>query len=315
MHPAYSVILFTTFSGAGYGLLIMLALFSITGAVPPDRWFGFVSFGLAFLMISFGLIASTYHLGHPERAWRAFSQWKSSWLSREGVLAVATFVPGLLFAFGWIVMGNVQTGWRLMAGITLVLSLMTVFCTAMIYASLRPIRAWFNPHTVRVYLTISLWTGSLWFSLLTHLFDRHTPWIGVAFIIAGLLAFYCKRKYWMYIDRHPDWVTPETATGLGDLGKVRLLDAPNTQENYVQQEMGFKIARKHAEKLRRWAFMCFFLIPWLGAAFTVEADSWLKIPVAIISVIIMMGGVMIERWLFFAEAKHTTMLYYGAENS
>ena len=127
MHPAYSVILFTTFSGAGYGLLIMLAMFAIFEAVPFDRWFGFVSFALAFAVIGFGLIASTYHLGHPERAIRAFSQWKSSWLSREGVLAVGTFAPGLLFAFGWVVLKDVQGGWRVMAGMTFVLSVMTVF--------------------------------------------------------------------------------------------------------------------------------------------------------------------------------------------
>ena len=58
-----------------------------------------------------------------------------------------------------------------------------------------------------------------------------------------------------------------------------------------------------------------FLIPWCIAAFTVDADPWLKIPGAIVAVIVMMAGVMIERWLFFAEAKHTAMLYYGAENS
>lgn len=315
MHPAYSVILFTTLSGAGYGLLIIQALFAITGGVPPDRWFGFVSFAFAFAMIGVGLVASTFHLGHPERAMRAFSQWKSSWLSREGILAVGTFIPAFLFAFGWVVLGSVEGSWRLMAGMTLLLSLMTVFCTAMIYASLRPIRAWFNPHTVRVYLAFAIWTGSLWFNMLAHLFGVHTPWIGVTFVIAGVLALIFKRKYWIFIDRHPSWVTPETATGLGHLGKVRLLDGPNTQENYVQHEMGFKIARKHAEKLRRWAFMGYFLIPWCLAAFTVDADPWLRIPSAIIAVIIMMAGIMIERWLFFAEAKHTTMLYYGAETS
>ena len=25
------------------------------------------------------------------------------------------------------------------------------------------------------------------------------------------------------------------------------------------------------------------------------------------------AGVLVERWLFFAEARHTVMLYYGAE--
>jgi DMSO reductase anchor subunit len=315
MHPAYSVILFTTFSGAGYGLLVIMSIFALAGDVPPDRWFGFTSFFIAFVLITFGLLASTFHLGHPERAWRAFSQWKSSWLSREGVLSVATCLPALIFAFGWVVLGRYDGFWRLMAGITIILSLMTVFCTAMIYASLRPIRAWFNPHTVRVYLAYALWTGSLWFNMLALLFGVHTPWVGVAFVVAGMFAFFFKRKYWTFIDRHPAWVPPETATGLGDLGKVRLLDAPNTQENYVQQEMGYRIAREHAAKLRRYAFLGSFLIPWGLAAFTIELEPLIRIPGAVLAVIIVMGGTLIERWLFFAEAKHTVMLYYGAVDS
>lgn len=315
MKPAYSVIVFTTLSGAGYGLLALLAVFAIIHRVPTDRWFGLISFTIAFAMIAAGLIASTYHLGHPERAWRALSQWKSSWLSREGIFAVATFVPGLLFAFGWVVMQTVEGPWRMMAAATVVLCVLTVFCTAMIYASLRTIRAWFNPHTVRVYLALALWTGSLWFNLLTLLFGNYTPPVGYTFVIAGMAAFYFKRKYWMFVDRQPDWVTPESATGLGEFGTVRLLDAPNTQENYVQQEMGFRLARQHVQKLRRWAFFGYFLIPWCVASFTVDSDTWLRIPGAIIAVIVVMGGVMVERWLFFAEAKHTTMLYYGAENS
>ena len=93
MHPAYSVILFTTASGAGLGLLAWLALLGMLDAVPADRWLGVVGLGLAFVLVAGGLIASTAHLGRPERAWRAFSQWRTSWLSREGVMAVATAVP------------------------------------------------------------------------------------------------------------------------------------------------------------------------------------------------------------------------------
>ena len=98
MHPAYSVILFTTASGAGYGLLVWLALGGMLGLVPAERWLGIVGFGLAFALITAGLLSSTAHLGRPERAWRAFSQWRSSWLSREGVMAVATYVPAGLLA-------------------------------------------------------------------------------------------------------------------------------------------------------------------------------------------------------------------------
>ena len=102
MHPAYSVILFTTASGAGYGLLIWLALAGVAGLVDADPWLGFAGFGLALALITAGLLSSTAHLGRPERAWRAFSQWRSSWLSREGRAARSlTYLPaGVLASAG-----------------------------------------------------------------------------------------------------------------------------------------------------------------------------------------------------------------------
>lgn len=315
MHPAYSVIIFTTFSGAGYGLLLLMGLFAAGQWIEPDRWFGFTGFFLAFTMVVSGLLASTLHLGHPERAWRALSQWKSSWLSREGVLAIAGFVPFSLFAFGWVIYESHDGAWRLFAILTVLFAVLTVYATSMIYATLRTIRAWFNRHTVRIYLAFAIWTGSVWFNMLAHLFDLHTPGIGMIVVVTGVLALWLKRKYWIFLDTSPTWVPAESATGLGDLGKVRLLDAPNTQENYVQKEMGFSIARKHSVKLRRWAFFGYFLIPWLLAVGTVEAEPWLKIPAAILAVVVMMAGTMLERWLFFAEAKHTVNLYYGAQDS
>ncbi len=86
MHPAPSVILFTTLSGLGFGLLILLGL----GYPSVTGWTAFVFFAIAYVLAVGGLLFSTFHLGHPERALKAFSQWRSSWLSREGWLAVAT---------------------------------------------------------------------------------------------------------------------------------------------------------------------------------------------------------------------------------
>src|SRR5262245_16278734 len=105
MHPAYSVIVFTTASGAGYGLLFWLAILTVFDNLPPDPILGVVGLGTAFALITAGLLSSTAHLGRPERAWRAFSQWRTSWLSREGVAAIGTFVPFGLFAFGWLYVG------------------------------------------------------------------------------------------------------------------------------------------------------------------------------------------------------------------
>ena len=98
MHPAFSVIIFTVASGAGYGLLFVLALLIACGLLTPSFWTGFVCFGISLALITAGLLSSFLHLGRPERAWRAFSQWRSSWLSREGVLAVITYVPAGLLA-------------------------------------------------------------------------------------------------------------------------------------------------------------------------------------------------------------------------
>src|SRR5262245_38690997 len=116
MHPAYSVIVFTTASGAGFGLLVWLAMFGLLGLVPIWRWLGLAGFSLAFLLVAGGLLASAAHLGRPERAWRAFSQWRTSWLSREGMLAVATCVPAGVLAIGWVVLETAGGVFVLVAG-------------------------------------------------------------------------------------------------------------------------------------------------------------------------------------------------------
>ena len=85
MRPAWSIIFFTTISGLGFGLAAWLVLGFVNLTNPAEL----IVVGLAVIgLIGSGLVSSTFHLGHPERAWRALSQWRSSWLSREGVLAV-----------------------------------------------------------------------------------------------------------------------------------------------------------------------------------------------------------------------------------
>src|ERR1044071_1359987 len=101
MHPAYSVIVFTTASGAGYGLLTGLSAAILMRLVPRDPMFGFFSLGAALALITIGLLTSTLHLGRPARAWRALSQVGTSWLSREGVAALITYLPVAAFGLGW----------------------------------------------------------------------------------------------------------------------------------------------------------------------------------------------------------------------
>ena len=313
MHPAYSVIFFTTASGAGYGLLALMGLFGATGLLPPEPWLGATGLGLGLALVTFGLLSSTFHLGHPERAWRALSQWRSSWLSREGVLATATYAPAVVFAVGWIFFGTATGGWGFFGVVTTVFAAMTVYCTAMIYVSLRPILAWCNQWTVPCYMAFSLLTGSLWLNALAFLFGVNDPQLALLVVIALFLAFYVKRKYWRLIDTVRSSSTPETATGLGALGKVRLLDPPNTQENFVQKEMGFRVARAHVIKLRRIAFLGLFPAPLVLSMAAIELPGGLGDLCAVLAAVSASVGVLVERWLFFAEAKHAVTLYYGAD--
>jgi DMSO reductase anchor subunit len=177
------------------------------------------------------------------------------------------------------------------------------------------VRAWFNRYTLYGYLAFAAWTGLLWFNFIAHAFGVHRPEISLACVIAGTAAWIVKRKYWVLIDSAPVWVSPETAVGLGNLGKTRLLAGPSTQETYVQREMGYQIARNHATRLRIIAFMCYFVAPVALGLATMTAGPWIAIPGSFLALVAGMAGTLIERWLFFAEAKHVAALYYGAEES
>lgn len=307
MHPAYSVILFTTASGAGYGLLALIGLAGASHGPASSIAFAITVMVMALGLISIGLLSSTFHLGHPERAWRAFSQWRSSWLSREGVAAVATFAPALLFALTWTFSGPAIALWGILAAI---LSAVTVYCTAMIYASLPTIRQWRHPLVVPVYLVFSLATGAVLLLAISHVFGREQP-VQVIFAAVGLAAaLLFKLAYWKSIDRAERSHTIGAATGLGHLGAVRQLELPHTAQNYLMQEMGFRVARKHAEKLRRLVVLS------LGGGLVFCLLTLALAPVfaticAILAVLWAATGVVIERWLFFAEAEHVVNLYYG----
>ncbi len=312
MHPARSVIFFTTASGAGYGLIAWLGVLAALGLLPADRWFGFAGFALGLGLVVFGLLSSTYHLGHPERAWRALSQWRSSWLSREGVAAVLTFLPVGLFAIYWI-FAESNSGFAAAVGLLASLCcVITVACTAMIYASLKTIRAWTCAWTLPVYLVLSALSGAVLVNLLVQFWAlplrSDFAWAVMGLFVAAVAA---KLFYWRSIAEGQGASSAESATGLGDLGRVHLLEAPHSESNYLMQEMGFKIARKHAAKLRRLTLLAGFLAPFLLTALGQAAPGIPSLLAAIVSVPLLGFGLAVERWLFFAEAKHVVSLYYG----
>lgn len=311
MHPAYSVIFFTTSSGAGYGLLALLGILNIGDYLPNDKWFFLVALFLSLSLITLGLLSSTLHLGHPERAWRALSQWKTSWLSREGIVAILTYIPACAMALGWIIIEKTNGLYMVMGILAAIGSFVTVYCTSMIYASLKAIPAWTLSLVPILYLFLSITTGSLILITMLCAFGSKILGLSIFCLLTLLITIFLKIKYWKMLDLMPANSNIESATGLGDIGKVHVLEKPHTSENYLQQEMGFQIARKHTEKLRKIVLVSLFILPviLISLTFLIPTISFMLTIVAVATATI---GISIERWLFFAEAKHVVMSYYEA---
>ena len=305
MHPAISVIFFTVTSGAGFGFMFLIGL---GVPMPADGLGAFLACLVAGLLAVAGLISSTFHLGHPERAWRAFSQWRSSWLSREGVLAVLTLAVFGIYGLLWVFYGvrNPMLGLVLAIG-----AAATVFATAMIYAQLRTVPAWHTPLTPLCYLLFALSAGVLLAASFGYWIQSGGLPVSLVALLAIAVGWAAKFAWWQtalqdgLAARGSD---TGTATGLGFLGKVRLLERPHSGENYLTREMVHQLARKHAVKLRLISLVTGCAIPALLCV-AVFLFSW-PMPVLVIGFLALLAGLFVERWLFFAEARHAVSLYY-----
>src|SRR5690554_2512166 len=318
MHPALSVIFFTTLSGAGYGLLawsgLTIALLALRGGLSPAlEGVQLAGLGLGLVLSTIGLLCSLAHLGRPGRAWRAFSQWRTSWLSREGVLAVATPMP-LLAAMAlllWMEPGATRAAWLACLGLLLaVLALATVACTAMIYASLKPIPAWRHPLVLPVYLLFALLTGlALQLVVMAAMLPGQGP-AGMlpTLVLFGLVLSVLKWLYWRAIDAAPAPATRGAAVGLPDR-EVRLFERPHTEANFVTREMVFEVARRHAFRLRLAAVAGLVAVPLLASVLMLL--GWLPaLGTTGLAAIGLLAGAFAERWLFFAQARHVVSAYY-----
>jgi len=309
LNPAGSVLLLSTLTGFGYGLLAWLGVFAAGGWLPAARYFGPVGVVVALAFASAGLLSSMLHLGRPERAWRAFSQWRSSWLSREGVASLLTYPPALLFAASWYFGGQSAAATRLCGLLAGALGLATVVCTAMIYASLKPIRQWHNRHTAPDYFIFALFSGAALLTLLVAACGARATGAAGLTLGTAIVAAGAKLAYWRFIDRQAPLTTLASATGLAAFGTARPLDQPHFTENYILREMGYRVARKHAAKLRRIVMAVAFAAPGLLA---LDAGfGWLPAAAALLAVLCALVGLFLERWLFFAEATHVAAVYYG----
>lgn len=288
MHPALSVIFFSTFSGLGFGLLTFLGI----GYPLVTGWTAFAFFAIAYLFAVGGLIASTFHLGRPERALKSFTQWRSSWLSREAWCAVLALVVMAIYGAGLVFL---QERFVILGWIGTALSLATVFTTSMIYTQLKTVPRWNSGLTPVMFLTISLAGGALLAGQIRVAF--------VLLIVAGAVL----ALTWTQGDKAlaASGTTMASATGLGKIGKVRAFEPPHTGTNYLLREFVHVIGRKHSVKLRIIALLLMTVVPVILLALPFSHL------VGVLAIASHIAGVFTARWLFFAEAEHVVGLYYG----
>jgi len=308
VNPAWSIIFFTTAAGAGYGLLAVLALQALRGSPVAHGSGALLALGIGSVLVTSGLLSSTLHLGHPERAWRALTQWRSSWLSREGVLALACYPP--LLAWAWRLWRGENVG-TLLPLVVLALALATVYATSMIYASLKTVDAWHRRDVPLNYLLHALASGAVLWLALCQWRGQADAYDAALAALCALLAAVAKLGYWRGIGSKPPTSSLASATGLGATGPVSSLAWPHSEANYLLKEMGYVVARRHAVKLRRIALVCAYALPLLAALASVALSDAAASVLLVVALLSLALGLAAERWLFFAEAKHSVALYYG----
>jgi len=321
MNPAFSVIFLTTLIGVGQGLLLALftqqsyALF----ALLPHQDARFYGWGalLALLFTVAGLIASFFHLGRPERAWRSAAQWRTSWLSRE-IIVLPAFM-GILFLYGAThligldpVLVTLPSGLGInvtviLGGIATILAFALFVNTGMVYACMRFLQEWHSPLTVINFILLG---GASGFTLAAFYAALAAPsqagfFAGWAFIITLIGLLGRGSSLWRNARLRPQ-STLQTAIGIKHPRIVQTAQGAmggsfNTREFFHGKSEAF-LGRMKVSFL-----LLGFALPVLLLAFNLSYPSTLWLCVAFVA---QFAGLLAERWCFFAEAKHPQNLYY-----
>jgi DMSO reductase anchor subunit len=303
MRPAWSVILLTTLIGAAQGLF--LAAFSVD-ILKADAAKSMViaSCGVSLLLLAGGLLASFFHLGRPERAWRAASQWRTSWLSRE-VIVLPAFMA-LVFLYGMLTILESSRAFVLAMGLAGVIACIALFvCTGMIYACLKFLQEWHTPLTLLNYLLLGTASGfTLAVPVAVFTFPNFAGVLALAAFLVGAAAYLVR------------------CASLVRNARLRPISTPAIGINHpriVQKAQGFLGGSFNTREFfhgrpdrvvraARWAFLILafpvpaWLLGWGGGSLQAFVAAF----------VLQFTGVLAERWYFFAEARHPQNLYYQA---
>ncbi|CAL63448.1 Putative DMSO reductase anchor subunit (DmsC) [Herminiimonas arsenicoxydans] len=310
MNPAFSVIFLTTLIGVGQGLFIALYaahLLALLGLIAPSDSYQFHTLGsaLSLAFLGCGLFASFFHLGHPERAWRAATMWRTSWLSREVIalpfFMLAVFAYGAAHFFGW------QSAATIIGGIALILCITLFVCTGMIYGCIKFLQEWATPLTIVNYTLLGCASG---FTLATAFSLPTAPALvtifGVTAIVLTLASLMTRLASLARNARLKPRSTLQTATGIRH---------PHILQK-AQGAMGGSFNTRHYFHGKsplffrsiKWIFLLLvFPLPLLLLGNGLLHASLLLLGTAFV---VQYAGLIAERWFFFAQANHPQNLYY-----
>ncbi len=322
MHPAFSVIFLTTLIGVGQGLFLALytgQLYSVVNVLPVQDSHDFYGLGslLALVFLFGGLVASFFHLGRPERAWRSAAQWRTSWLSREVIVLPAfmgmTAIYGLihyfelnpvLFSFS----GTITVDLSLLVGaVNTVLAFTLFFCTGMIYAAIKFLQEWATPLTVVNYTLLG---GASGFTLATafaaYIGSELVAFYGAWSIIITVVALISRSASLFRNARIKHKSTMSSAIGIRHANieqKSRgfMADSFNTREY-------FHGAPAMIFQAVKWVFLV-LVFPVPIVLLSIGLGSQLA-NVLLLAFIVQYAGLIAERWFFFAQSNHPQNLYY-----
>jgi DMSO reductase anchor subunit len=307
MRPQLSIILFTTLVGMAQGLLFFIALLNIEAPILSAPFVAILALPVSFVLLTLGLIASFFHLGHPERAWRAAMMWRTSWLSRE-VIALPAVMLLTAMTFFFITAGMVPVWlWAALLISTLVLWI----CTAKIYQCIRFIQEWSHPSTLSNFILLGLTSGGLLLEFLLMLWNGPGAPLGMGLISGAnfiLLFLALNLKLWMW--RRNQKLKPKSnlasATGIKG-NNIRQTSMGFMGGSFNTREFFHHQTDRVISNIRKIILLMAYIGPMILLAISMNSPGIIQIAIALLMHYI---GLLAERWMFFAEANHPQNLYY-----
>lgn len=301
MANPYAIIILTTASGAGYGFLALLAFFQAGGLLPAQPILGYAGFPVAGILIVAGVLSPVFHPGLPEGTPRTAQYWRSSWPSREQLMAALTFIPAAVYAINWAVPDWRTDSFTVIGMFAVIFCMQTVYCTAMVYVSNKAVPAWSSTWVLLGFCSLSVMTGALMLNALAAAFGHYNPaffWVTTsAIVVAGIV----KMQYWRSIDTVSAGNGAEPADDPG--GHAESPDTSEALDRPILDGKYYRLARAHAAKLRQLSIAAAFAVPILVITLAHVSAGAAIAALAILALIVGLAGVLIERWLFYAEAQ------------